>query len=90
MPICIICEADGVLEAAGNWYCKDHLDDGFIATAVMIARIKGLDEDRGCRSGSDLVAQAVSRPDPDIGVVYILIFLTILVVLMIWVYNTSP
>jgi hypothetical protein len=32
----------------------------------------------------------VSRPDPDVGVVYILVFFAILVVFMIWIYNLPP
>jgi hypothetical protein len=32
----------------------------------------------------------VSRPDPDVGIVYLLICATILVVFMIWIYNTPP
>jgi hypothetical protein len=42
--VCTICQADGVIICAGRWYCKDHLNDGFIATAVMIARIRQHDE----------------------------------------------
>lgn len=39
-----MCGGDGVLLTAGHWYCVKHVDDAFIATAVMIARIRGTDE----------------------------------------------
>lgn len=44
MNVCVICQADGVLEAAGAWYCMDHLNDGFIEVAMLIARLRRLDE----------------------------------------------
>ena len=44
MPICCVCQADGVLEACGAWYCMDHLEDGFIEVAMLIARVRMLDE----------------------------------------------
>jgi len=30
------------------------------------------------------------RPDIDVGIAYLLICFTLLVVFMIWIYNTSP
>lgn len=41
MNICCVCQADGVLEAAGGWYCIDHLDDGFLAVADYLAVMRG-------------------------------------------------
>lgn len=34
MNVCIICQADGVLTAAGHWYCMDHLHEGLKATGA--------------------------------------------------------
>jgi hypothetical protein len=42
--VCVVCQADGVLIAAGHWYCVNHVEDGFIATAETVARILGHDE----------------------------------------------
>jgi len=42
--VCVICQGDGVLLTAGQWYCVDHVHEGFIATARMVARILGTDE----------------------------------------------
>lgn len=44
MNVCVRCGGDGVLLTSGHWYCVNHVEDAFIATAVMIARIKGTDE----------------------------------------------
>jgi hypothetical protein len=44
MNVCILCGGDGVLLTSNHWYCINHVDDGFIATAVMVARLKGGDE----------------------------------------------
>lgn len=43
MPTCIICEADGVLEALGHWYCVDHIEDGFLDVADFVAQVRGWD-----------------------------------------------
>ena len=45
MPICIICQGDGVLRVGTSWYCVDHVDWGFLATARMVARVLGHDEE---------------------------------------------
>ena len=45
MNVCVICQGDGVLLTAGNWYCVNHVGDAFIATAAIIARIQGSDEE---------------------------------------------
>ena len=44
MNICCVCEADGVMEAMGNWYCIQHLESGFLAVANYLARMRGWDE----------------------------------------------
>jgi hypothetical protein len=41
--VCVICEADGVLEALGHWYCVDHLEDGFLDVARFLAQVRGWD-----------------------------------------------
>lgn len=41
MNVCVLCGGDGVLLSAGHWYCVDHIDDGFIDTAMLIARLHG-------------------------------------------------
>jgi hypothetical protein len=43
--VCVICEADGVMEAAGNWYCINHLEDGFLDVADYLARVRGWDRE---------------------------------------------
>jgi hypothetical protein len=45
MPTCCVCEADGVLEALGNWYCNDHLEQGLIDVAAFISRARHWDTD---------------------------------------------
>lgn len=46
MNVCIVCQGDGVLIAGGQWYCINHLDEAFVRTAMIVARLKGHDEDR--------------------------------------------
>ncbi len=36
MNVCLICQADGVLTLAGQWYCIDHLDEGFKTAAAVV------------------------------------------------------
>ena len=45
MNICCICQADGVLEALGQWYCVDHADTGLVDVAVFVAGLRGWDAD---------------------------------------------
>jgi 2-methylcitrate dehydratase PrpD len=45
MPVCCICEADGVAEILGGWYCIDHVEEGFIAVALYLAHLRGWDVD---------------------------------------------
>ena len=46
MNVCVICQGDGVLLAAGQWYCITHVDHAFVATAVAVTRILGHDADK--------------------------------------------
>ena len=39
--VCVECQADGVLEACGNWYCIDHVEEGFIEVGRYLARLRG-------------------------------------------------
>lgn len=39
MNVCVICEADGVLEALGHWYCAEHAATGLIDVACFCARL---------------------------------------------------
>ena len=55
MPICVVCQGDGVLVAVGAWYCIDHAHVGFIATAKTVAHIYGSDEDTAANRAADLV-----------------------------------
>jgi len=41
MPVCCICEGDGVLEAVGQWYCNDHLEEGILDVVLFVARVRG-------------------------------------------------
>ena len=43
MNVCTICNADGVFEALGTWYCKDHLIDGLLDVAEFVDRVGGYD-----------------------------------------------
>ena len=43
MPICCICQGDGVMEALGSWYCTIHLEQGFLDVAHYIAIQRGWD-----------------------------------------------
>jgi hypothetical protein len=43
--VCVLCQGDGVLLTVGQWYCLNHVDDGFKATARFVARLSGRDED---------------------------------------------
>jgi hypothetical protein len=45
MPICCICQGDGVLSVNSEWYCTDHLEDAVTAAVLYTARIRGWDED---------------------------------------------
>jgi hypothetical protein len=45
MNVCCVCEADGVAEVLGGWYCIDHLEDGFLTLAQYLARARGWDPD---------------------------------------------
>jgi hypothetical protein len=49
MPVCCVCEADGVAQVLGQWYCVDHLENARAALADYIARVI---ETRGGRTPS--------------------------------------
>lgn len=55
--ICCVCQGDGVLQIGGNWYCLNHLDDGFIATARVIARMRGHDEADAAARAADMAPE---------------------------------
>ena len=44
MNVCCVCEADGVMEACGQWYCIDHLESGFLTVARFLAAARGWSE----------------------------------------------
>lgn len=46
MNVCCICQADGVAEVLGYWYCVDHVEDGFIELGAFLARARGWDEEQ--------------------------------------------
>lgn len=48
MNVCVICEADGVLEAVGAWFCIDHLEAGLVEVAMFVARQRGWEVDGVC------------------------------------------
>lgn len=43
MPTCCICQGDGVLEALGQWYCTDHLEDAILDVVLYVANVRGWD-----------------------------------------------
>jgi hypothetical protein len=45
MPICTICQADGVLIVVDKWYCRDHLAEAFEGLGRVVAQILDWDED---------------------------------------------
>ena len=45
MPICCVCQADGVAEVLGGWYCVDHLEVALIDLAKFCAPHWGWDVD---------------------------------------------
>lgn len=45
MNVCCVCQADGVLEALGHWYCIDHVEDGFMDVADFLAQTRGWDRE---------------------------------------------
>jgi len=55
--VCQVCGGDGVLLTAGHWYCVEHVDDGFIATAMLVARIQGRDEQEAKMKAQDWVRE---------------------------------
>lgn len=45
MPVCTICQGDGVAHVLGHWYCVEHIDDGFLEVGKFLARARGWPED---------------------------------------------
>ena len=57
MIVCAICGGDGVLFTSGAWYCVNHVDDGFIATAAMVATLLGSDVEEAKQKARDWVRE---------------------------------
>lgn len=45
MPICEICQGDGVLMINNSWFCLNHINEGFIFAVRMVADLSGWDAD---------------------------------------------
>jgi hypothetical protein len=45
MPVCTICQGDGVAEVLGRWYCVEHIEHGFIDLGRFLAEARGWDVD---------------------------------------------
>lgn len=57
MNVCCVCGGDGILYTTGVWYCVNHVDDGFIATAAFVARIMGHDEEEAKAKATDWIQE---------------------------------
>jgi len=44
MPVCTICQADGVVCINDAWYCPNHIDQAFFELGRQAARILDWDE----------------------------------------------
>ncbi len=44
MPICHVCQGDGVAQVLGLWYCIEHIEDAFLELAKFLARARGWDQ----------------------------------------------
>lgn len=53
MNVCVVCGGDGVLLSAGHWYCINHVDNAFIDTAMMVARLLGHDDQEAKANAED-------------------------------------
>jgi hypothetical protein len=53
MNVCTICGADGVLLTTGHWYCVNHIDQAFIATAMFVAQTLGKDDQEAKAKAED-------------------------------------
>jgi hypothetical protein len=50
MPVCIICQGDGIALILNHWYCVHHVDAGFIAVGLFLAHLRGWDHEDTERS----------------------------------------
>ena len=57
MNVCCICQGDGVLYTANQWYCVDHIDEAFIVTAQFVARVLGHDDQEAKMKAQDWVKE---------------------------------
>ena len=44
MPVCVICQADGVVCINDEWYCQEHIDEAFLYVASLVASYHGWDQ----------------------------------------------
>lgn len=58
MNVCIICQADGVLQMQGVWYCRQHAVDGVLTGAELLGTWEPLPYITG-NIVRDAVAQAL-------------------------------
>lgn len=42
MNVCAICQADGILRINNEWFCVDHVDDGFRRVAEIVESVMGV------------------------------------------------
>ena len=45
MPICEICQADGVITVGSGWYCIDHLYEALYAFAEQVKLLRHEEDD---------------------------------------------
>jgi hypothetical protein len=45
MPVCCICQADGVMSINGDWFCVEHVDEAFLLVGRMLAQLRGWNVD---------------------------------------------
>jgi hypothetical protein len=57
MPVCCVCQGDGVMEAVGNWYCVDHLEDGVVDVVRYVANVRGWNVDETERQITEWLEQ---------------------------------
>jgi hypothetical protein len=56
MPVCCVCEGDGVLEALGTWYCTEHVEEAVIDVVIHVANIRGWDPEDSANAVADWLA----------------------------------
>ena len=62
MNTCHICQGDGVLLIGNRWYCVEHVDDGFIQAARLVARASGDDEEKAATQAAAFLDYMRSEP----------------------------